>query len=329
MLFKKKDKTVPWRNEKGEITCDGSSCVGGCDESCPIYLNTEVAMMLNSGNQEKAFLILKKMIEIAPDFYDAWNNIAVVYGLRGEPQKAIECYQKAHSIKPERPAPVKGLAIAFNAMADKEKALEWCDYYENTYHESIDDIRNAINGVEVDEELTAMDFVPMALTLAINFGMITSSKNLPSVPELMLQGKSVCSKIEEEFGKSDMCADLDEETYYDYLLMWSALAGMGSVMLWHKDWDRIKEEGLISALIDNARGIDYMDEEVYDLIGMEFQSNEQNDFAQKLHLVSSMVKGGLFGRFDDKEDAIDYIGCTQEAMFFLGMFIEMNRLGFQ
>jgi len=121
---------VVWRDATGNITCPGDNCPKDCDDSCPIYLNTQAAMMLSLGENSKAIPIFNRMLEIAPDFYDAWNNLAAVYGGQGNYQKAKECYSKAHDLKPDRPAPVFGLALVNRDLKNFEECLKWCDVYD-------------------------------------------------------------------------------------------------------------------------------------------------------------------------------------------------------
>ena len=119
-----------WRDALGRLRCLGDSCPKDCDDTCPIYLNTQAAMLMRINEKEKAFELFKMIIEIAPDFYDAWNGMAVVYGGRGNYQKAYECYLKAHEISPESPGSLLGLALACKDLERYEECLKWCDKHD-------------------------------------------------------------------------------------------------------------------------------------------------------------------------------------------------------
>lgn len=51
---KNKENPVVWRDASGKITCPGDSCPKDCDDTCPIYLNTQAGMMCQLGMGDKA-----------------------------------------------------------------------------------------------------------------------------------------------------------------------------------------------------------------------------------------------------------------------------------
>ena len=119
-----------WRDSKGKIRCLGDRCPKECDGSCPIYLNTQAAMFCQMGMDSAALSIFDKITNMAPDFYDAWNNMGAIYGSQSEYQKAHDCYVKAHEISPERPAPLFGLALTSRDLNHYEECIKWCDEYD-------------------------------------------------------------------------------------------------------------------------------------------------------------------------------------------------------
>ena len=132
-LFNRKtnnQNSVVWRDASGKIACPGDNCPKDCDNTCPIFLNTSASMMLTIGQQDAALSVYKEIIEMAPDFYDAWNNMAAVYGGQRQYQKANECYAKAHELSPERPMPIYGLALTTKDLERYEECLKWCDEYD-------------------------------------------------------------------------------------------------------------------------------------------------------------------------------------------------------
>lgn len=128
--LKKKKATQPvWRNVNGQIACPGDVCAAECDDTCPIYLNTQCLMLKRIGETEKALELYKKALEIAPDFYDAYNNMAGIYGGQGRYQEAYECFRKAHELNPVRPNPVYGLALCCRDLNRPEECIKWCEEY--------------------------------------------------------------------------------------------------------------------------------------------------------------------------------------------------------
>jgi tetratricopeptide (TPR) repeat protein len=123
-------KNVVWRNAQGVITCPGDACPKGCDDSCPIYLNTQAVMLMQIGQGPKAIPIYEKALVIAPDFYDAWNNLGGIYGQMGNYSKAYECYKKARELNKVKPNPVFGLMLTSRDLGKYEACIYWCDIYK-------------------------------------------------------------------------------------------------------------------------------------------------------------------------------------------------------
>ncbi len=132
LFGKNKGKRNPvWRNVNGQIVCPGDACPRKCDDTCPIFLNTQCLMMMRIGEDDKALELYEEAVKIAPDFYDALNNMGTIYGKRGEYQKAYEYYLKAHQLNENRPRPVYGLALSSRDLNRLEESLEWCEKYKN------------------------------------------------------------------------------------------------------------------------------------------------------------------------------------------------------
>ncbi len=61
----------------------------------PSYWNQVATCHLLSGNERKALLFYNKAIEVSPNYAPALNNIAVIYGNTGQPQKALVALRRA------------------------------------------------------------------------------------------------------------------------------------------------------------------------------------------------------------------------------------------
>lgn len=143
---KKNDSSVVWRNSQGIIACPGDSCRKECDNSCPIYLNTQAITLMQMGEGSKAIPIYEEALKIAPDFYDAYNNLGGIYGQMGNYQKAYDCYKKARELNQKKPNPVFGLMLTSRDLGKYDECLEWCDIYKTLARDGRDvPIRNAVN----------------------------------------------------------------------------------------------------------------------------------------------------------------------------------------
>lgn len=140
---KKEANRVVWRDSSGKIYCPGDDCPKDCDDSCPIYLNTQASFLCQQGMNVRALPIFEKIIAIAPDFYDAWNNMGAIYGGQGDYRKAHDCYIKAHELAPTRPAPLFGLALTSRDLKCYDECIKWCDAYDRISGDHrLDAVRN-------------------------------------------------------------------------------------------------------------------------------------------------------------------------------------------
>lgn len=78
------------------------------------------------GRHELALPLYQKIIQMAPDFYDAWNNMAGIYGGAADYANAHACYLKAHELAPDRPQPLYGLALTSRDLKKYDECLQWC-----------------------------------------------------------------------------------------------------------------------------------------------------------------------------------------------------------
>ena len=124
--------------------------------------------------------------------------------------------------------------------------------------------------------------------------------------------------------------ELEPENNISLILGWCFYAGLGATMLWNINWSQLNKKGVYNALTEE-RGIFEMDEYVLDLIGLPFESKE----AQKLteHLQESSMKAiVLMAKFsiDKSQDVVSNVFLeTCEAMYWYGMVIQMNRIGYK
>ena len=132
-----------WRNNQGKIRCRGDSCKQNCDDRCPIYLNTLGLELIQSEEYEEAILVYKKALDIAPDFSDVWNNMAMCYASLNEFGKAYENYKEAFSLKPKDKYLI-GMALSARDGEKYDLALKHCSQYKQMYFDG------ALDNVEHD-----------------------------------------------------------------------------------------------------------------------------------------------------------------------------------
>lgn len=137
-----------WRNAEGKIECPGTEICPQCSETCPIYLNTEALKCAQNGQNEKAVYLFKKALNLAPDYYEAWNNCAAVYGFVGDYRNAHECYSMARKVNSDKLNPLFGLILSSRDMGLYHESLQWCyEYLKKATEEEKDRIKNILDDV--------------------------------------------------------------------------------------------------------------------------------------------------------------------------------------
>ncbi|MCQ2512435.1 MAG: tetratricopeptide repeat protein, partial [Lachnospiraceae bacterium] len=300
-LFGKKNKEV-WRDKEGKIRCLGDACPVECDDSCPIWLNTQGLSMLSIQQPKKAIEIYEKALAIAPDFVDAWNNLGTSYGINDEHEKAFGCFKKAYNMV-GRATSLSGMAVSQNKLGREITALQLCDEYDKKFGEGqLDSLRKSIiNSALNDNSKSLFDYRLLKLSkIGKKDGTIqnNSAELFPGVP------KEISSEAAVTVGQTikkmnEYCADkiIGAKKTLQLAAVWSALTGVGARCLYEKD-NHIFESYLSIDLLWKPLGFEHMDEYVSQLIGMRPNGEEIK------HLMAYFENAFLeiYDDYYDKED---------------------------
>jgi len=106
-----------------------------------------------------AISYFNQAVQIAPDFADAWSNLAAMNGSENKYREALECYTKAHELNPKKLPPIFGLAIVNRDLHQYEEAIKWCDEYDRHYKDhKVDGVRNTcISRIEENANKKGME----------------------------------------------------------------------------------------------------------------------------------------------------------------------------
>lgn len=339
-FLKSKSHGVYWRNAEGKIECPDSSCpMEICSNSCPIYQVSRAAKYIMAQQSKKALSIFKTVVKVAPDYYEAWNNMAAIYACDGCYSEAYNCYQKAHDIDKKKIPPLLGLALTSRDLGRYQECLKWCDVYDSVCsdHRLDDARRTAQSRLSMQSDgigSTAgtrrkAGYYALALQLlkkAQHSGYMAPVVGFPHIPELVIQAMPVAQKVfyaaNYEIGSDDFMK------LTAVAAAWSAYAGMGAVFLWNKDWPDLQRTGIFEALT-MPRGFEYMNEYVTDLIGIGFGSRESDTLVKNLSSLSMDALLEALGRnkVGEKSDVPNAYIEIFAAMFIWGTVYEMQRLG--
>jgi tetratricopeptide (TPR) repeat protein len=86
-------------------------------------LMERAGIALQGKNFELATKILSGLVEIAPDYAEGWNQLASVYFLQEDYDKAMRGLRRVLSLEPHHYKAIEGLALILREMGDKKGAL--------------------------------------------------------------------------------------------------------------------------------------------------------------------------------------------------------------
>ncbi|NUN94736.1 MAG: tetratricopeptide repeat protein, partial [Candidatus Omnitrophica bacterium] len=90
----------------------------------PVRRAELAADLVHFGKVEEAIAELKRCTEDYPGFAKAWGDLGYLHELRGESERAIECYQKYGELAPEDPASFEKIGDCFLAMRMRARAYQ-------------------------------------------------------------------------------------------------------------------------------------------------------------------------------------------------------------
>jgi tetratricopeptide (TPR) repeat protein len=95
------------------------------------------------GVTEKAIAHFEEAVKVAPDFFDAWNNLGISYVKKERFQDGESAYKRAHELNPKSHQPLLNLAIAYIALSDKHRA-DGREVYGKYLDDAMDNLDAAI-----------------------------------------------------------------------------------------------------------------------------------------------------------------------------------------
>jgi len=78
----------------------------------------------NRGEMAKAIQAYRKVIEIDPNYIEAYNNLGIIYQEMGDLESALKTYQRAIEINPKYEKGLNNIGILLHLRGEDEKALE-------------------------------------------------------------------------------------------------------------------------------------------------------------------------------------------------------------
>jgi tetratricopeptide (TPR) repeat protein len=86
-------------------------------------LMERAGVAIQAKNLELALQILSSLVEIAPDYAEGWNQLATVYFLQENYEKAMRGLRHVLALEPQHYKAIEGLSLILREMGDKKGAL--------------------------------------------------------------------------------------------------------------------------------------------------------------------------------------------------------------
>ena len=125
-----------WRDEDGNIRCPGDSCPQECEDACPVWFHSMGMSMVQRGLEDEAIRYFKEAIAIAPDFKEAWNNLATTYGKLNNHLEANKAFFTAYSLDNSYEPALWGLILSYMNLGQYKEAMKYCEEYALWFNES-------------------------------------------------------------------------------------------------------------------------------------------------------------------------------------------------
>jgi tetratricopeptide (TPR) repeat protein len=86
-------------------------------------LMERAGIAIQAKNFDLALGILTSLVEIAPDYAEAWNQLATVYFLQEDYEKAMRGLRHVLALEPQHYKAIEGLSLILREIGDKRGAL--------------------------------------------------------------------------------------------------------------------------------------------------------------------------------------------------------------
>lgn len=148
-------------------------------------------------------------------------------------------------------------------------------------------------------------------------GWIDKSDRYPMMPELLANARDAAMAVNWRISQNYRC---ETQEMTDILsLAWCSFTAMADVYLCDKDWDSLRNEGLVYAL-ENECGFDKIDDYVVKI----YKIKDKNALYQHLMRIALIAEDAV--KNCDRLESIQRNHCAS-AMFMYGMALGMQWLG--
>lgn len=335
------NNAIYYLNAAGEAECPGDACMRDCDEHCPIYCNTLGLEAIGKRDWKTAGDYFTKATRIYPRIKSVWNNQGIAQSQMGRFKNALYAYQTAYRLDNHYQNAIYGVALTLLELEQYDECQDWCDEYiqqfgwDDSIIAILDKLRDA-DASEAEEQpkqaesaetsvVPAMQLLVALVDKGYSRGLL-AERAAPNIPEIWVQADDVVNALYKGIAEP-YDADDDVLSVYSVLLGFSIYAGIGAVALWNVDWDGLKTRGIYRSLAA-GRGIDYMDEYVTSLLGVDYESDAGQRLMRNLQAMMPVVlEAAKYMLPDHEPQNTPQLHECMKALFLFGAVMETQNLG--
>jgi len=151
-----------------------------------------------------------------------------------------------------------------------------------------------------------------------------NNKSVITIPELNMQANHVTANIFNYL--ADLFESNGQSINVEIISTFCMFAGIGSILLWDKDWTGLSSKGIFESLIA-PKGVDAIDDYVMELMGFEDTNYSTSKNAMRMKVMGQFLTATAMEIAEDNIEKIEQFQQIIIAMFNFGVAYGAELLG--
>ena len=171
------------------------------------------------------------------------------------------------------------------------------------------DIDNGFLNLLMEDEV-----VPKLIDLGSKCGFVEKGDSLPCIYDILELSSYTSISMLQRITKLGEEKGYSKRLIMENTLVFCAYAGIGAVLLWRENGNKLPDSNYLD-MLEEPRGLFYMDEHIHDLMGMPYESDEAKTLVQHLFDLRTILMEGIEEYDYDPLQTNEFL----KAMFDYGM----------
>lgn len=291
-----------------------------------------------------------KATDLDTSMDEAWFALGIVLIQQKNYDGALAMFETVYRHDPENQDGLYGMAAAHYLLGEYGPASQYCNKFvelhgiNDTIQEIQEQIKKAgyVENVSVDDvckitdlrdsevssqTISALQIMPALIAAAYQHGTLTTNA-APAVRDVWDQADAMTDDIYDEFYDAYSDDYVIPADVVGGMMNYSMYSGIGAVLLWKKDRDRLNKEGLFNLITEN-RGFNDLDEYVKYLLGYRMFSEE----GDRLHMIVDstwpvVLRAGHYQMPNGLPENTEQLHECMKANYLFGAVWELQAMGY-